>query len=187
MNNQLCHIDHSLLMLIDLQTKLMNTMPEEATNTMRHNVLTLIQASQQLNIPIIPTIQYPQGLGGIDDAIQQALSDEITIFEKTSFSCLGADGLAVHLAQQAKKQIILMGIEAHICILQSAYELAQSGHHVWVLYDGIASRHQTNYDNAIQRLQSIDNITISNTESVLFEWLKDARHPHFKTLSRLIV
>ena len=84
-----------------------------------------------------------------------------------------------------RKQIILTGIEAHICVLQTAMDLQNAKYDVFVVNDAVCSRQRENYENALQRLQQA-GVIICNTESVLFEWLRDSRHEHFKTISALI-
>jgi len=139
-----------------------------------------------LNVPVIATAQYPKGLGPIEEFIADKLTDSSKKFDKTRFSCLGADKLPEHLNQINKKQIILTGIEAHICVLQSAIELMAEGYDVFVVTDAIASRLSTSYEMTVLRLNQAGCVLL-NTESVLFEWLRDASHPEFKSLSKLIV
>ena len=183
---QLCDIDNSCLIIIDIQSKLSSAIPEKVIKRLRKNTNILLNAAKQLNIPVITTIQYPKGLGPVEDFISENLDESSKSFEKTNFSCLGADGLAEHLKQLNKKQVILIGIEAHICVTQSAIELSNEGYEVFVVTDAIASREFTSYESTILRLSQA-KLNLVNTESVLFEWLRDASHPEFKTLSKLIL
>jgi nicotinamidase-related amidase len=98
--------------------------------------------------------------------------------EKTSFSACGALPLA-------RPQAILAGMEAHVCVLQTALELAAEGREVFVVADAICSRTEANRANALARLDKA-GVVVTNTESVLFEWLRDASHEHFRTISKLI-
>ena len=183
---QLCDVNDSCFVIIDIQENLTPALPVNVIKRLRNNTLVLLNAANQLNIPVIATAQYPKGLGPIEEAITSKLSDSAKYFEKTSFSCLGADGFSAHLTTLNKKQVILVGIEAHICVLQTAFELIADGFDVFVVSDATGSRKLTNYDSAIMRLNQA-GIYTTNTESVLFEWLRDASNPDFKTLSRLIV
>ena len=182
----LCDVDNSCLIIIDVQAKLTSAMPEKVIARLRKNTGVLINAADQLNVPIITTAQYPKGLGPIEDFITSKLTDSSNNFEKTRFSCLGADQLPEHLNRINKKQIILTGIEAHICVLQSAIELMAAKYDVFIVTDAIASRKSTCYETALLRLNQ-SGCLLLNTESVLFEWLRDASHPQFKSLSKLIL
>ena len=186
-NNQnlLCNIDDSCLVIIDVQKKLTSAIPDKVINRLRKNTAILLNAANELNVPVISTAQYPKGLGTTEAFITENLTNSATTFEKTRFSCLGADGFTKHLTLLNKKQIIITGVEAHICIFQSAIELGLAGFDVYVVIDAIASRDFTSYESALTRLKQA-NVSLLNTESVLFEWLRDAAHEKFKTISKLI-
>ncbi len=185
-SDYLCDAGNSCLLIIDIQEKLTAAMPQKVTKRVISNTGILSKAAGQLDVPVIATAQYPKGLGAIETAVSDRLPDSTEHFEKTRFSCLGAEGFKDHLAGLGKKQIILMGIEAHICILQSAFDLIAAGYEVFAVIDGIASRKAADYESAITRMDRA-GINIVNTESVLFEWLTDAAHPDFKLLSKLIL
>ena len=182
----LCDADDSCLVIIDVQAKLSSAIPERVIRRLRKNTAIVMEAANQLNVPIITTAQYPKGLGPIEEFISSKLNESSVSYVKTSFSCLGAEGLLEQLEEQQKKQIILTGIEAHICVLQSALELTNKGYNVFVVTDAIASRSSANYEIALKRLEQT-GVTLISTESVMFEWLRDAAHPDFKSLSKLIV
>ena len=97
--------------------------------------------------------------------------------------CATGFGEAVKLKQ--RNQVILTGMESHVCVLQTAMELKATGFDVFVVSDAVCSRHKHNHLNALQRMSQA-GIIITNTESVMFEWLRDARHPQFKDISKLI-
>ena len=185
-SDYLCDAANSCLLIIDIQEKLTAAMPQKVTRRIISNTGILLQAAGRLEVPVITTAQYPQGLGAIEQAVLDKLPDATRHFEKTRFSCLGVTGFSDSLARLGKKQIILMGIEAHICILQSAFDLGAAGYEVFAVIDGIASRKAADYESAIMRMDRA-GIHIVNTESVLFEWLADAAHPDFKALSKLIL
>ncbi len=182
----LCDVDNSCLMIVDIQEKLSTVMPEKVINRLKSNANILLTAADRLDVPVITTMQYPKGLGDVESFVKDKLNDKSKSFEKTSFSCLQANGLSEHLEKLNKKQIIMIGLESHICVLQSAIELTEIGYDVFVISDAIASRKLTSYETALTRLEQA-NIWLLNTESVLFEWLRDASHPEFKSLSKLIL
>ncbi len=161
-------------------------MPDKVISRLRKNTDILLKAANQLNVPVITTAQYPRGLGPIEEFISEQLNDSASHFDKTCFSCLGAENLSEYLKQLSKKQIILTGIESHICVLQSALDFLAEGYDVFVVTDAIASRKSSSYETALMRL-NLAGCSLLNTESVLFEWLRNAAHPEFKTLSKLIV
>lgn len=181
----LCDRTRSQLLGIDLQEKLIGAMPAEIAAQVIRRTVTLIEAAKALEIPMLFTEQYPQGLGPTTAAIATALPEDVTPLSKTCFSSCGANGSQAHLAHPQRRQFILTGMETHVCVLQTAVELRQRGLEVFVVQDAVCSRHKTNYQNALQRLQQA-GVIVTNTESVLFEWLRDATHPQFKTLSKLI-
>ncbi|MGR8947177.1 MAG: isochorismatase family protein [Gammaproteobacteria bacterium] len=176
----LCCSDNSQLLIIDVQKKLGQAMPTKVLNRVVLNTVLLASGASLLNIPILLTEQYPQGLGPTDDNVLAALKD-FHRFEKTSFSATGAEGFLAALEKNNAKQIILVGMEAHVCILQTAMSLQDAGYHVFVVEDAICSRRLENYQNALDRLRQA-SIQVVSAESVTFEWLGDASHEHFKAI-----
>jgi len=180
----LCDTTHSQLVVIDIQERLVAAMPGKPRQQTLHNTERLVQAAKTLQIPITHTEQYPKGLGVTEKKLHAHLSDSAAI-EKTCFSCFAADGFISALASHQRQQIVLCGMESHVCLLQTAIELQQAGYQVFVVEDAVCSRHKQHHQNAISRLRQA-GIIITNVESVIFEWLRDASHPDFKTLSRLL-
>ena len=185
LNEKLCHAQHSQLLIIDIQDRLASAMPKDVLDKVIKNNTILLSAAKELDIPVIYSEQYPKGLGNTVNEISQHLSDATLSVTKTSFACSDSEGFNELVAKQNRKQIIITGIESHICVLQSALNLQRLGYAVYVVEDATCSRKKLHYKNAIKRLRQ-SGVIISNVESVLFEWLKDATHPKFKTLSNLI-
>ena len=181
----LCDATNSCLLLIDIQGKLSAAIPDKVNNRLRTNVDILLTAANKLDVPVMATAQYPKGLGPVEDFITEKLNDKALTYDKTCFSCMGAQELADDLAKSGRKQVIVTGMEAHICVLQTVFELRQTGLEVFVVNDAIASRKLSSYETALNRMTQRD-IHILTTESVLFEWLRNASHPHFRELSKLI-
>ena len=176
----LCCSDNSQLVIIDVQKKLGQAMPTKVLNRVVLNTVLLASGASLLEVPILLTEQYPQGLGETDDNVLAVLRD-FQRFEKTSFSATGADGFLKHLEANERSQVILVGMEAHVCVLQTAISLHDAGYHVFVVEDAICSRRLENYQNALDRLRQA-SIQVVSAESVTFEWLGDASHEHFKTI-----
>lgn len=176
---------NSLLIVVDLQTKLSAVMPERDAELMTANARSLIEAAEILGIPVLLTEQYPKGLGPTDATITDILSEDTLIFDKTGFSCCAAEGFTDTVASTDRKQIVLVGQETHVCVLQTALELIHSGYQVHIVEDAVCSRKAEHKFYALQRMQQ-QGATITNYESVLFEWVKDSTHPEFKKISGLL-
>ena len=181
----------SQLVIIDMQVKLAAAMPADAMQQVTKNCSILAKAAALFNIPAVLTEQYPQGLGATLPAIKQHCQN-VKVIEKTAFSACGEPKFNQQL-QRENSHIILVGMEAHICLMQTALDLialTTSGDNklaktVFVVEDAIISRNPANKANAIARLQQAGCV-ITNTESVLFEWLGNANHQAFKQISALI-
>jgi len=179
----LCDAAASQLVVIDVQERLLAAMPERPRAQVLENTARLIRAATALEIPRLHSEQYPQGLGATEPALAALLTD--APIEKTCFSCHAANGFMAALQRHARQQIVLTGIETHVCVLQTALQLQQAGYQLFVVADAVCSRHKLHHKNALARLRRA-GVIVSNHESVLFEWLRDAAHPQFKTLSRLV-
>ena len=180
----LCRRQDSALLVVDVQTRLAAAMPAGGRERVLRNTGILADAARALGIPIAHTEQYPRGLGPTEPELARHLSGAQRL-EKTSFSCCGAAGFDAVVCGDARTQWIVCGMEAHVCVLQTALELRARGLEIFVVEDAVCSRSDTNRHNALARLRQA-GIVVSNTESVLFEWLRDAADPQFKTLSALI-
>jgi nicotinamidase-related amidase len=173
----------SQLVIVDMQVKLASAMSADAFKSAVKNCGILAQASQLLAVPIIVTEHYPQGFGETLPEIKQFLPNNKAI-AKMAFSACGEPKFNQQL-QRENSQIVLAGMEAHICVLQTALDLLQAGKQVFVVEDAILSRNPANKGNALARLQQAGCI-ITNTESVVFEWLGDAKHESAKAIFNLI-
>lgn len=180
----LARADDSVLVLIDIQQRLLDAMPEGVGEKMIKQVDILVQAANVLQIPVMVTEQYPKGLGNTVPKLMERLP--IPALEKTCFSCVQLDEFISYVRSNYRGQIILTGMESHICVLQTALELHEQQFQVFVVEDAICSRQTQNQQNALLRLRQA-GVIVSNTESVLFEWLGDAKHKEFRTLSKLVV
>ena len=182
-NSQTVQAALSQLVVIDMQIKLATAMPVDAMQAVTHHCAILAQAAQLLAVPTIITEQYPQGLGATLPEITRHLTTHKTI-AKTAFSAM-AEPAFCHKLHRDQPQMILTGMETHICVLQTALNLSLFGKQVFVVEDAVISRSASNKANAIARLRDA-GCTITNTESVLFEWLGNANHAAFKAISALI-
>ena len=185
-SNFLADSQDSLVVVMDVQQKLTSAMPTEAKENVIEKIKTLLTIANTLSIPIIVTEQYPDGLGHTVPALNEQLTSLVAVIEKTSFSAFDALGFAELIDQSGRKQIVLVGMEAHICILQTALALQKAGFRVFVVEDAVISRTKTNQDNGLRRLRDA-GVIVTNVESVFFEWLGDASRAEFKVLAKLII
>jgi len=181
----MAEVQDSFLLVIDVQQRLLAAMPDGVQAPLIKQLGVLLQAADSLTIPVAITEQYPKGLGPTEAELLQ-LSPSKTAIEKTCFSCADADEFMTTLRTSRRRSVILTGMETHICVLQTALALQGQGYQVFVVEDGVCSRTPQNQHNALQRMRQA-GVIITNTESVLFEWLADAKHPEFRTLSKLIL
>lgn len=173
----------SQLVLIDVQARLVQAMSDRKS-LLRHCEI-LIRAATLMAVPVLLTEQYPKGLGMTEPVLAEQLPDNVIPIAKTCFSCCGSDKFNTALSSGDRNQVILAGIEAHVCVLQTALELSQQGRQVFVVADATDSRARENKNLALERLRQA-GVIITTTESVLFEWLKDAKHEQFKNVTALI-
>jgi nicotinamidase-related amidase len=182
----LTHAATSQFLIINTQEKLTNAMPPEDMDTMVPNIIQLSKAAGMLDVPIILSEHYGKGLGSTLSEIAEHLPPHTLAKDKLTFSCCTAPGFEEELAEhQERRQIVIAGLEAHICILQTAAGLQQWGYQVFIVEDAIASRKPAHRENAINRMRR-GGVQITNVESIIFEWMGDANHPNFKEISQLV-
>jgi len=180
-----CSAGTSLLAVIDVQQRLGDAMPGKVLNRVLANVNLLARSAALLEVPVLMTEQYPQGLGATMPAVASALPADTASFSKTSFSCCGADGFLAALDRSGRRQVVLVGMEAHVCVLQTALDLVAAGLAVFVVEDAVCSRRLENYQNALDRLRQC-GVSVASAESVVFEWMGASTHPHFKAIQALL-
>ena len=172
----------AVLVLVDFQEKLANIV--DRSDLVAPNVLKMVKGCQALDIPILPTLQVPEKLGPILPILEQPLKGN-NRYPKAVFSALREPNFVLALSQVKRKQVILMGIEAHVCVLQTGFDLLDAGYQVHVLSDGVFSRTAENHDLALNRLHEA-GATLSSVEIALFEMIRTSQHPEFRTISKLV-
>lgn len=171
-----------VLVVVDIQDKLLAAMP--AAQSLVKNVSFLLDVANLLAIPAIATEQYPKGLGPTTPEIAKRLSREI--LSKTSFSCCHNEEFLKQLKALGRKNIILAGMETHVCVSQTAFDLLDAGVNVFLPVDAVSSRFEIDHQTAFQRLTQ-HGCTLTTAEAIAFEWLGDAAHPSFKSVSKLVI
>ena len=179
---ELLSIDSTILILIDYQERLFPAMHDKGN--LLSNVLKLVEGIRCLGIPIILTEQYPKGLGATLPEIKAMLPD-VTALEKICFNCCDNENFCTALEHSGRHQVLLAGIEAHICIYQTAIGLARKGYQVNVVSDCTSSRDPDNKKAAIDRLIAYA-MPPTTTEMALFELVKTGSGDIFKRISSIV-
>jgi nicotinamidase-related amidase len=172
--------EDSLLLLVDVQEKL--TPAVLNSKELIDRCEWLLKLANRLNVPILVSEQYPQGLGSTLKKLQTYFDNQACI-DKFCFSCVGEPKFIEHLEQYSQKQIILIGIETHVCVLQSAIDLKNKGFEVFVVVDAVSCRGVDNMKYGLKRMKQA-GIHLVTAEMVFFEWIKTASAPEFKQLSK---
>lgn len=172
----------SIALVVDIQERLFPFIHEH--EALAERCAMLIRGLRILSVPIVVTEQYPKGLGKTIAPISAVLADELRI-EKITFSCCGADEVEARILAMAKHQVIVMGIEAHVCVLQTVLDLRHQGQTAIVVEDCISSRRENDKRVAVERMRDAGAI-ITTAESLLFELLERAGTDTFKEISKLV-
>jgi nicotinamidase-related amidase len=170
------------LVVVDIQERLLPAMHER--ERVLQNALRLVKGAGVLNLPVLVTEQYPRGIGRTVSELAEAIP-EFSSMEKTAFSCCGAKKFVPSLASKNVRDVVLCGIEAHVCVCQTALDLLDQGFGVFVVADAISSRTQENCHTGIERMRDA-GATIVSTEMILFELLEEAGTDQFKKILELI-
>ena len=174
----------SLLLVIDVQERLAPAMdnPREVIN----GCAQLIGVARELNIPCIISEQYPQGLGQTMIDLRNEAASDVIYCPKLEFSCLKNTEIGQQIKKHNKKQIIIAGVETHICVVQTAIDLKLAGYDVFVVSNACSSRQQLQHVLGLQRLMH-SGIDVVSSEMVIFEWLEKAGTEEFKSITRKYV
>lgn len=170
----------SLIILVDVQEKLTPLVVEPKALISRCEWL--LRLATRLSVPIIISEQYPQGLGKTLEPLNEFHPSK-NFIEKVHFSCMQSQAMQDLLNHYKKNQIILIGIEAHVCVLQTAMELRSTGKEVYIVVDAVSSRSAMDKKYALKRMEQ-EGVHLITSEMVFFEWLRRAGTPEFKALSK---
>ena len=176
----LIRADDSALVVIDMQERLVPAMQAPA-RTIR-NTRTLMTGAAEMGIPVVMTEQYPEGLG---HTVPELRTNDATIVPKMHFSCMEEPAFADAFRALGRRQAVLAGMEAHICVVQTAASMIEEGFEVFVVSDATASRTMESEAACIARLNAY-GAGIVTTEMVVFEWLGRAGTPQFRKMLQFI-
>jgi len=169
-------------LVIDIQDKLLPVIADN--EVLCTNCVKLIEGLQLLNIPLAVTQQYTKGLGATNEKITSLFND-FSFFEKRSFSCLDDPTYTAYLKQSEKMNVVICGIESHVCVLQTALDLKEQGFEPIVVADCVGSRNPCEKQIALQRL-ALEGIRVSTAESLLFELTRSSQAMEFRAISKLV-
>lgn len=173
--------EDAIVLVIDIQEKLMPAMLDKEEFVNKSKIL--ISGAKVLELPVFVTEQYPKGLGKTIDEIS-SLTEDDAVFEKMSYTCCTSEVMD-YLEKSKRKQVIITGVETHVCVYQTVRDLLHHGYSVFVASDAVSSRTLENKQNALALMKDMGAI-ISNTETLLFDMLKVAGTPEFKAVSKLV-
>lgn len=175
--------EDTIALIVDYQEKLMPVI-DRGDQILEHAAI-LIQGLKQLEIPILVTQQYTKGLGMTVPNIAKAAGEAFTYYDKITFSCYEDENIRRKIAQAGRKNIIICGVEAHICVLQTVIDLLQGGYRVILVEDCIGSRKENDRAIGVKRAAA-EGAVITTYEAILFELTRIAGTEAFKQISKLI-
>lgn len=172
----------ALLLVVDMQEKLVPAMQNGAACTER--LLMLTKGCRILDVPLMLTQQYTKGLGPSLAAVYEAAGTE-EFYEKNSFSCCQDAAILAALKEAGRRHILVCGIEAHVCVLQTCIDLLQEGFSPVLVTDAVDSRRETDRAAGLLRARQ-EGVVVTSAEAILFELTGSASHPRFKEISKLV-
>ncbi|MBD3164919.1 isochorismatase family protein [Candidatus Woesearchaeota archaeon] len=174
--------DNSLLLVIDIQEKFRPVIYE--FGELVDNSRKLIKTVNLLGIPIIVTEQYPKGLGETVKELREELKNSEKI-EKVSFNCFNDNGFLELIGKKGKKNLIICGIESHVCVFQTALSALEDGYFVYLASDAVSSRKKSDYDIVLRRLER-EGVKLVTAEMIIFQMIEDSKDEHFKEISKIV-
>lgn len=175
--------ENSVLLIVDVQEAFRDAIGN--FSTLASNIARAVSGSDLLGLPIIVTEQYPKGLGPTAEEIRLSLADNFAPIEKTAFSAFGAAEARIKLENLGAKQIILCGVETHVCVNQTAHDLLSNGYTVHLLTDCVGSRFDHDKAAGLEKMRS-NGVVFSSVEMALFELMRDSKHEKFREVQALI-
>jgi nicotinamidase-related amidase len=174
--------DHSVLVIVDVQDVFLKLI--KVKNLIVENIQLLVQVARQLEIPILATTQNAEKLGSLVPEIAEFIGDA-PVVDKLCFSCMASETFAKNLQATGRSQAVLVGVEVHICVMQTALDMLKAGYMVHVPYNAVASRLKRDWKYALLRLAN-SGVTVSAMESVIYEWLYEAGTDSFRAVLPLL-
>jgi nicotinamidase-related amidase len=174
---------NAILVVVDVQEAFRKAIPEHALITSR--IAMAVRGFRILEIPVVVTEQYPKGLGRTVEELMLTLPDDFEPIEKSTFSAFGDSAFVDVLDTAERKQIVICGVEAHVCVNQTAHDLLHNGYEVHLLTDCVASRFEADKNAGIQKMIASGAVP-SSVEMALFEAMRDSKHEKFREVQAQI-
>lgn len=171
----------SAVIVVDVQPRLLAVIPDG--DRVVWNIAKLLEGARVVGVPAVATEQYPEKLGATLDRLTDHL--KFPAVAKLRFSMAGCHGIVAELQQLGVTQVVLVGIETHVCVLQSALDLLGVGFDVYVAADAVSSRYEIDRDIGLRRM-SAQGISLITTEMALFEWCEQAGTDEFRAISAIV-
>lgn len=175
--------EKSVLLVVDVQQKLIPAMPQKVYRETLRSIDFLVRSARLLDVPVTATEQYPKGLGPTVPELADACRDSVV--QKMSFGCCGEPSFLDHLKKLGRPQVIVTGMEAHVCVWQTVMGLLGAGLRVHLVRDAIISRGKIDYLNALDLARQAGAV-ITTAETAVFQLLRTAAAPEFKAVSALV-
>ena len=176
----LMQLERSIVLVVDFQERLMPAIHQ--ADAVIANAIDLVRIAQRLEVPVLASEQYPQGLGPTVAALRDRLPAD-AFATKTHFSCTAERECMQRIDALGRDQIVLVGVEAHVCVLQTALGLQATGKEVYLVADAVSSRSPRDLELALARMRA-EGVRIVSREMVIFEWLQRAGTDRFRAISR---
>jgi nicotinamidase-related amidase len=170
--------NNTVLVVVDMQEPFLRSIFER--ERVVANTIKLIRAAKALGVPVVTTLQYQARMGDVIPEVAEALPDESRI-DKMTFSCCGVEPFGEALAAIGRRQILLTGVETHICVSQTAHDLLHTGYSVQVAEDGVSSRRESDWRTGVEKMRG-SGVVITSCEAAIYEMLRDASAAEFKQI-----
>jgi nicotinamidase-related amidase len=176
--------DKAVLVVIDVQEKLCVAMDHKVLHRLTKNIGILLESAAELGVPVLVTEQYVKGLGATLAELKEK-AGAAPCYEKMAFSCCGSSEFIEKLKSSGRTQVIVTGMETHVCVLQTVIELRDAGFEVHLVKDAVMSRSKQNWLTAVESM-TLTGAVPTSTESVVFQLLRVAGTDEFRKLSKLV-
>lgn len=173
----------AVLVVVDVQQKLVPSMAAEVYDKVWRNIDMLVQGASILGVPVLSTEQYPKGLG--PTVPELAAACQTRVIEKLSFGCCGEPAFLDYLRELGRSQVMVTGMEAHVCVYQTVLGLLDSGYRVHLIRDAVCSRGKIDYLTATENAARAGAV-VTTAEAALFQLLRSSAAPEFKAISALV-
>lgn len=175
--------EKAVLVVIDVQERLVPSMPQDVYLRLRDTIGMLVNGVGLLGVPVVTTEQYPQGIGHTVAELADACKE--TLIEKVSFGCCGEPDFLAALKKLGRSQVIVTGMEAHVCVYQTVLGLLEEGYNVHLVRDAICSRNKIDYLTAVAGADKAGAV-LTSAETVLFQMMQKSTHEQFRAVSKLV-